>query len=607
MKKRSKNRSRKNKKGGKFIKRFFILAVWGFVLVGAVLLWHAKDLPNIEDVETASKRPSIVFLSSDHQEIAVDGDVAGEIVTLKQVPKSLVHALLATEDRHFYKHFGVDWIGLLRATVKNIVAGRFIQGGSTLTQQLAKNLFLSPERSINRKIKELLLAFWLEYHFTKDQILTIYLNRVYLGRQTYGVDAAAQQYFGKLVSHLSLEESAVIVGLLKAPSRYGSNEGQLRKRASIVLMRMQELGYLTLERYKASLKKLETLRFVLSKRDNNVRYFTDWVASEASKYVDKKTDLIIITTLDRKLQSIASQFLQKQISLYGEERRIGEASFVAMNYNGAVKAIVGGANYNRNQFNVAVQARRQPGSSFKPVIYLAAMEAGYNPDDVILSDDSYKNKNWTVENYGWQMRGSATMRDALIYSLNTSTVRLAQMVGMKKIMEVSQKLGFQTSIERNLSIALGTSSSNLLELTRMMAIIANHGKKIEPYGILEIRSTNGEILYKRPEPVEAPEQLFEPHIIKELAIILEEVVTRGTGKKAAIPNVRVGGKTGTSQDYRDAWFIGYTSDLIAGVWMGNLNYQPMNHVVGGTLPAQTWKMIVESYQTDISTEEERAA
>ncbi len=598
MKRVKKKSFRRKSSWGWFLKIGIALAVWVIIIVGAVVIWHIQDLPHIEDVETASRRPAIVFLSQDHQEIAVNGDISGEIISLKQVPRSLINALLATEDRHFYTHMGVDWGGLLRAVFRNLAAGRFAQGGSTITQQLAKNLFLSPERSLSRKIKELLLAFWLEHHFTKDQILTIYLNRVYLGHQTYGVDAAAQQYFGKLVSYLNLPESAMIVGLLKAPSRYGSNEQNLKKRAKIVLSCMKEAGYLTQAQYQQALKQVDYLRLNFAKRDNNVRYFTDWIAQEATKYVDKREDLIIITTLDRALQHKASLIIQQQLSHHGKERKIKEAAFLAMGYDGAVKVMVGGGNYNRSQFNIATQAKRQPGSTFKPVIYLAALEAGYNPDTLILSDDSYKNKNWSVENFGWEMKGEASMRDCLVYSLNTSTVRLAQMVGVKKIVDVAERLGFKTPLEHNLSIALGTSSTNLLELTTMMAIFANQGKKIEPYGILEIRSMDGKVLYKRPElspdnEEDKKNQLFDPSTVQVLNGMLEEIVNRGTGKKAAIPGVRVWGKTGTSQDFRDAWFIGFTPQLIAGCWMGNPDYSVMARVVGGTLPAETWRLTVE--------------
>ncbi|MEI8320436.1 MAG: PBP1A family penicillin-binding protein [Alphaproteobacteria bacterium] len=590
---------RKSKKGswGGLLKLFLTLALWGFIAVGGVLLWYSQDLPNVEDVETASKRPSIVFLTQDHQEIAVDGDLSGEIITLKQVPKPLIQALLATEDQNFYSHHGVDWFGILRAALRNLVAGRFAQGGSTLTQQLAKNLFLSPERSISRKVKEFLLAFWLEHHFTKDEILTIYLNRVYLGRQTYGIDAAAQQYFGKLLPYLNTVESAVIVGLLKAPSRYGGNKKLLKERAAVVLGRMKEVGYLTDVQYEKALKSLQTLPITIGKRDNNVRYFTDWISQEAGKYINTQEDIIIITTLDKRLQQKASHVLRYQLESHGEEKKIQQAAFFAMDHRGAVKAMVGGGNYNVSQFNIAVQAQRQPGSAFKPIIYLAALEAGYDPDNLILSDDSYKNKNWTVENFGWEAKGEASMRDALVYSLNTPAVRLAQMVGVKKIIDVCKRVGFKTVPPHNLSIALGTSSSNLLELTTMMAIFANHGKKVEPYGILEIRSMDGKIFYKRPEsdPEDSGVQLFDPSVIRVLEDMLQEVIERGTGKNAYIPGVVMRGKTGTSQDFRDAWFVGYTPELVGGVWMGNPNYSPMNRVVGGVLPSETWRKIISGY------------
>lgn len=568
-----------------------VVGTWGALILGMYLTWHALHLPDIQQLETSVRRPSIVFLTEDRKEIAIHGDVHGETVNLTQVPRSLINALLATEDRDFYKHSGIDFKALLRATVINIMSGRYVQGGSTLTQQLAKNLFLTPKRSLNRKIKEMLLSFWLEHHFSKDQIMTIYLNRVYLGNQTYGVDAAAQQYFGKLVSHLNAAESAVIVALLKAPSRFGRDTDLLKKRAAIVLNNMKEEGYLTEKAYAHVVGQLARIRFQENKHGNKHRYFTDWIMQEVGEHVDANQDLIVTTTIDLKLQSKAIDVLKDHIQKNGPQFNIETGAFLAMTPDGAVKAVVGGHDYNYNQFNTATQALRQPGSIYKAFIFLGALEQGISPR-YELKDTIYKNKDWIVHNYGWTERGTVTMEDALVYSINTATVRLAKKVGVPHLMDVAERLGFRKPPNYDLTIALGTSETTLLELVQAFAVIANKGVQIEPYGVLEIRSADGQLLYQRPKAKELPDRAFKENVMDQMEELLEKSVSDGTSKRAQIKGVKVCGKTGTSQKFRDAWFVGYIPGLVAGVWMGNLNDTPMNHVVGGHFPAQVWSDIM---------------
>lgn len=579
--------------GYKLLKLVLILGIWVFIGVASLLAWHAYHLPDITKLETSVRQPSIVFLTRDRQEIAVQGDMHGETISLRQIPKSLVQALMATEDRNFYHHWGVDFKGLLRAVVRNLVAGGYVQGGSTITQQLAKNLFLTPDRSLHRKIKEMLLAFWLEHHFTKDQILTIYLNRVYLGNQTYGVDAAAQQYFGKLIQYINPVESAVIVGLLKAPSRFGRNPDLLKKRAGVVLTNMLEEGYITPQHYEFYLKRLETLHLHRNPYGNNHRYFADWILSEVAKLVDVDQDLIVTTTIDLPLQNRAVQKIKECIAMYGEEKNVHSGAFVGMSYDGAVRAMVGGSDYNGSQFNVAVQGSRQAGSIFKMFVFLAAIEAGFKTD-FILKDTIYHNKNWIVHNFGWQERGEVTLEQAMVHSINTSTVRLAQKVGVSFIGKIIERLGFEKPPAGDLSIALGTYQTNLLSLTRAFAVLANGGKMVQPYGVLEIRSSDGKILYQREtsESAEGGEKLFKEETLTTMADLLRKTVDVGTAKKAQIPGVVARGKTGTTQKFRDAWFVGYIPDLAAGVWLGNLNDAPMNRIAGGTLPSQLWASIM---------------
>lgn len=600
VKKQTKRRLSLNSKVFKF---FLIIAVWVVIGVAGLLGWHAYHLPDITKLETSVRQPSIVFLTQDRQEIAVQGDVHGETISLKQIPKSLIKALLATEDRNFYHHWGVDFKGLLRAVARNIVAGGYVQGGSTITQQLAKNLFLTPDRSLHRKIKEMLLAFWLEHHFTKDQILTIYLNRVYLGNQTYGVDAAAQQYFGKLVSYLDPLESAVIVGLLKAPSRFGRNSDLLKKRAAVVLANMLEEEYLTTQQYERYMKRLETLHLHRNPYGNNHRYFTDWIFSEVAKLVDIDQDLIVTTTIDLSLQNVAVQKIKQHVSQYGAEFNVGSSAFVAMDHGGAVKAMVGGYDYNRSQFNAAVQGKRQAGSVFKMFVFLTALDEGFSLD-TRLKDTVYTNRDWTVHNFGWQERGEVSLAEAMVHSINTATVRLAQKVGISNVGRIVERLGFDKPPAGDLSIALGTYQTNLLSLVRAFTVLANQGEMIQPYGILEIRTADGKILYHREtHPEDQPkEKLFSESVLEKMAELLRKTVELGTAKKAQIPGVVVRGKTGTSQKFRDAWFVGYVPQLVAGVWMGNLNDTPMNRVVGGNLPCQLWSDIMRNV-TPVSGDE----
>ncbi len=568
--------------------------LWLVILTAAIFAWFAYDLPALTHLKVKPRLPSIVFLTKSHQEIASQGDVQGEQVSVKSVPKSLIQALLATEDHHFYSHHGVDFRGTLRAAVSNLLKGRYAQGGSTITQQLAKNLFLTPDRSLSRKIKEAILAWKLEQTFTKDEILSLYLNRVYLGSKTYGVDAAAQHYFGKLVPYLNTAQCAVIVGLLKAPSKIGRSPESLRERGRVVLHNMKEAGYLSEPSYRSACKTLAQLKFFKTQFGNSNRYFTDWILSEASQLVDCDQDLIIITTLELPLQVKATKALRTFMESYGQTYNFNQAAFTALHYDGAVSAMVGGYSYDINQFNMATQAYRQAGSTFKVLVYLAALEQGFDLDTP-FSDAPYHNKRWTVNDFGWKAQGEVSLERALVHSVNTATVRLAQVVGVKPILKMAQRFGFKHLPPADLSISLGTSQVTLLELVAMMGCVASSGYIVKPFGILEIRNAQGKVLYKRDASLAQAEmvQEFDAALMKKMQSILEKSVQEGTGRNAGIPGLRVGGKTGTSQDFRDAWFIGYTPSLVAGVWMGNQHNEPMNRLSGSNLPAKLWKKIIE--------------
>ncbi len=574
----------------RLLKWSFFSVFWAVALSAVVISWYAKDLPEIQGFDLAHKKPSIVFLTKDHREIATHGHLYGETVTLDHVPKALINALIATEDRRFFEHNGIDFQGLVRAFVKNITTGHVVQGGSTLTQQLVKNIFLSHERSLKRKIQEVILALWIEKHFSKEQILNIYINRVYLGGGTFGVDAASQLYFGKLVAYLSLEECAVIAGLLKAPSRYANHHDQLKARAHVVLDNMVQANFITEKQKADAIQKVNKMTFD-TKPMPSYRYFTDWVSGELENLVDTSQDLIVITTLDSALQTTATKAVHDFIKNHGKASSVEQASFVALSKDGAVRSMVGGTHYFSMQYNLAATAQRQIGSAFKPVVFLAALEQGLRFSDMI-DDSPYKKGSWEVNNFGWQARGQVSLHDALVYSINTATVRLAEKIGINAILHMAQRLGF-TKPDRDLTIALGTIETSLLNVVNAFVIIANQGKETHPYGILEIRNSDGKILYQR--PASSPKEVIDPSFTQRLSAVLENVVKVGTGKAAQIPGKTVAGKTGTSQKFRDAWFIGFTDSIIAGVWMGNPSDAPMNRVVGGSLPAQLWKIIVEKY------------
>ena len=575
-----------------WIKRFLLLGIVGIVGLAGFVTWCAYTLPAIDSLYGKPKRPSIVFLSSNNQELATYGDIYGETVTIQDVPKHLINAILATEDRYFFEHSGVQWTGIIRAMFANIRHGRIAQGGSTITQQLVKNLFLTPKKSMTRKVQEMLFSFWLERNFNKEQILNLYLNKVYMGGGAYGVDAAAQRYFGKLSAYLNLPESAVIAGLLQAPGAYGSSKERMKKRAQTVLDRMKEANFITAAQHKTAMVQLRTLVFAQKSGDQSTRYFTDWLMTQVPNLVDVSEDILVRTTLDLDAQKTASVTLRNVIETTPKEKNVSEAACVVTDRNGAIKVLIGGKDYHEQQYNHATQAWRQAGSSFKVVIFLAALRDGLSPSSTV-SDLPYHNRGWSPGNFHWTSKGDISVHEALVHSVNTSAVRIAEMAGMRGIIRTARDLGFDQELPDNLTIALGTAQVTLVQMVRRMGIISNQGQFFAPYGIVDIRTTDGTILYQRQQQTEPPTQIIDPDPVAELDGMLRDVVLEGTGKAANIPDYRVAGKTGTTQDFHDAWFIGYTPDLVAGVWTGNSNNKPMNRISGSTLPAVLWKKIVE--------------
>ena len=576
---------------------FFITTIWAAVVSLFGLAWFAYDLPNPDRFNTAATRqPTITVLAADGSEIGRRGNFYGTFIDLKDLPATLLWAVLATEDRRFYAHHGVDPKGLARAALVNLRAGGIRQGGSTLTQQLAKNLFLTQDRTIKRKIQELLLALWLERRFTKDEILSLYLNRVYLGSGSYGVDAAALRYFDKSARDLSLYESAVIAGLLKAPSSDNpiANKKRAAQRARKVLLSMVATNWIGEDDAAKAVRVGESELLGVSKNTSRRRrvavdvgsgYFTDWVIEQIKSFVGAPDrDLVIQTTLRPHLQSIAEAAIDQAIS-GANSRNVEQGALVALAPDGAVAAMVGGRDYRISKYNRAAQAERQPGSAFKLFVYLAAIEVGLRPSSK-LTDEPITVEGWTPRNAGDVYSGVITFREAAARSINAVAVGLSERVGRNQVVQIARRLGITATLLTEPSLALGVNEVSLLELTGSYAIVANGGFGIWPHGIKVISDRDGVILYRRHG--DGPGRVIVDRHIEYLNDLLSAVVLWGTGKAARL-NRPAAGKTGTSQEFRDAWFVGYTPDLIAGVWFGNDNARSMDRVTGGSLAAPAWR------------------
>lgn len=563
-------------------------AIWMVIAGLAVLGWFAYDLPAVDAVEAATRRPSVLVEAADGSRIASFGEMYGAVVQVQDLPPYLPGAVLAVEDRRFYDHMGIDVLGLARAMWVNLRAGRVVQGGSTITQQAAKNLFLSHERTLKRKVQELLLALWLEAKFTKSQILTLYLNRVYLGAGTYGVEAAAQRYFGRSAREVTPYQAAVLAGLLKAPSRYNPAAAPqaARERAAVVLAAMVKAGVLTPAQARAA--KAGDGGAVAA-RSRPGRHFADWVMERADEYVGAVNgDIIVRTTLDPGLQAAAEAALRQVLAAEGGKAKAREGAIVVLDGAGAVRAMVGGRDYADSQFNRATQALRQPGSAFKPFVYLAAVEAGMRPDDTV-TDAPVTVDGWSPENFDRRTRGPVTLAEAVADSLNTVAVRVGEQVGRRTVLATARRLGLDVPATAPPSVVLGTEETALLPLVGAYVPFANGGFGVIPHGIEEIRARDGGVLYRRQGA--GPGQVVDGESLYHLNRLLAGVIDHGTGKAAAIGRPAAG-KTGTSADFRDAWFIGYTADYVAGVWIGNDDNSPMARVTGGGLPARVWAQVM---------------
>lgn len=562
-----------------------VCGIWSFFLGLLFVGWLAYDLPDVSKLDQIERRPSVTLVTSDGRMLASFGDLYGEPVTLSGLPDYLPQAVIATEDRRFYRHPGFDPIGILRAIYVNIRERRLVQGGSSITQQLAKNVFLTPERSIRRKGQEMLLAFWLEHRFSKEEILTLYLNRVYLGAGTYGVDAASHKYFGKPASELTVYESAMIAGLLKAPSRYNpfGNPKAANQRARLVVDNMVKAGYLSAAQARGVIDGGDTGR--PAQPGPVGRYFADWVLDQVTSYVGySDRDLVVVTTLDTRLQRLAEAEVERLLAEDGVGRDAAQAALVSMEPDGAVRAMVGGRNYGVSQFNRAVQALRQPGSAFKAFAFLAGLESGLSPATKFI-DGPVAIGNWRPGNYNDRYYGEVTLREAFARSLNSVAVQVTQRVSPKTVADVAHRLGITAELAATPSLALGASEVSLLDLTAAYAVFDNEGYGVWPRGIEEIRDTEGQVLYRRAG--DGPARVVAPRQVVDMIDLMSAVVQWGSGKSAD-PGRPAAGKTGTSQDFRDGWFVGFTAEMVTGVWVGNDDGRPMSQVSGGTLPAKLW-------------------
>ena len=571
-----------------------VIASAAAVAVGGLFIVYTVIYPDPLSMRPKGAAPVIRILAADGSLVAERGQ-SRAYIPLDMLAPSAADAVVAIEDRRFYQHPGVDPIGVLRAALVNLRAGRLVEGGSTITQQLVKNLFLSSDRTFARKAEELVLALWLELRLSKRDILELYLNRVYFGGGAHGIEAAAQRYFGKSAAHLALHESAVIAGLLKAPSRYApsASPAQAIQRGRVVIGRMRDAGFITREEAGAALEAdISFSPMMRAPRDADMAYAVDYVLDAASDLVDADArEIVIETTLDADTQRTTSQVVQAALTARGKALSAGQAAVVVLAPDGGIRALVGGRSYADSQFNRAVRAHRQPGSAFKPVVYLTALERGFTPDSVV-EDAPITAGTWSPRNYNDRFAGPVTLRDALAQSINTVAVRLLLDAGAETVAATARRLGMTSDLRRDASLALGTSEVSLLDLTGAYAAFANGGYVNAPYILRRVRTDGGRVLFQRFDARSDP--AIPPRSVAAMNDMLRAAVEHATGARAAIPGQVVAGKTGTSQDFRDAWFVGYTAHLTAGVWVGNDDGTRMDRVTGGMLPAEIWHEVMRA-------------
>ena len=586
--KTAKSKSAAKQQGRKWWQYGLLASLWALLGGLAVLAWFALTLPDVDAILARKQPPITTILAADGSTLSTLGGGYDEWLAHDEMPQVLIDAVLATEDRRFYDHGGLDYIGVARALWANVTAGGVVQGGSTLTQQLAKNLFLTPERTISRKIHEALLALSLEDRFTKEEILEQYLNRVYLGSGAYGIEAAAKRYFNHSARTLSTGEAALLAGLLKAPSRYSplSNKELSFQRMRVVLAAMQVHGVLS----SSAVAQVSAPIIVSHRGQDSKGYFTDWIMVALPVYVDQTAgDLVVQTTFDPKAQAQAEAALNNALDQWGQAHDMSQGAIVVMGDDGAVKAMMGGRSYRGSEYNRATTALRQPGSAFKLFVYLTAFEQGRKPSQT-MRDTPIVLDGWQPKNYDGKHAGTLSLRKAFATSNNIIAVKLAEQSNRAEVIRTAQRLGITTPIIEQPSMALGASEVHLMDLTAAYAVIANGGEQVQPFGIMSVTTRDGAVVYRHRE---TPFRILEKRPLKHIQDVLAHTVASGTGRAARLPGRRVGGKTGTSQESRDAWFVGYSGDLVAGVWVGNDDASPMKNVTGGFVPAIIWRQTMD--------------
>jgi penicillin-binding protein 1A len=573
---------------------------------GGLLVLFSLALPAFLEIDEgrwlSTGKYSVKFLDKNGNEIGKRGINLNDAVPLEEIPGHLIKATLATEDRRFFEHPGVDVFGTLRALVENLRANDVVQGGSTITQQLTKNLFLSSERSLHRKIKEAFLAIWLETRLTKHEILKLYLDRAYLGGGAFGVEAAAQFYFGKSVREVNLAEAALLAGLFKAPTKYAPhiNLAASRARSNEVLSNLVEGGYYSSGQvYHA---RLHPAKVVEARQTASPDWFLDWAFEEIQRVMEGKGHYTLTarTTIDLSLQQTAEQALISTLRQYGRMQRARTGALVSMEPDGAVRALVGGLDDGESQFNRATHAYRQPGSSFKLYVYATALENGYHPNTGVR-DAARSCGNWHPQNYSGSHGGGGSMPLWLAFakSLNTVAAELSFAVGREKVIEMTRRLGVK-GIQKTCSMALGDHGITPLEHTAAYATFANGGVLSRPYAILDVFNSKGELVYARERDEPSARRVIRQRVVEHMNQLMQRVVTEGTGRRAALDFTHAVGKTGTSSRYRDAWFMGFTGQLVTGVWMGTDDYRPMSGVTGGSIPAMAWHGFMSVAHTDLN-------
>ncbi|MCA0277421.1 MAG: PBP1A family penicillin-binding protein [Proteobacteria bacterium] len=537
---------------------------------------------------------AVTFLDRYGNEIGQRGIIQRDSVPVDEMPDHVIKAVLATEDRRFFEHYGIDVLGLIRAMSENMRANSVVQGGSSITQQLAKNLFLTNERTVERKIKEAFLSLWLESNLSKKEILQLYLDRAYMGGGTFGISAAANFYFGKQVKDLNLAEAAMLAGLFKAPTKYAPhiNLPAARARANVVLTNLVQAGFMTEGQVLSA--RLHPANVVDRGKQKSPDYFLDWAFDEVKKIAAKSGvhSLVARTTIDMNIQNAAEESVEFHLRQYGKEYHVSEGAIVVIETNGAVRALVGGRDYGASQFNRATKAQRQTGSSFKPYVYSTAMEHGFTPESVI-SDAPISWGNWSPKNYTRGYSGRMTLATALIKSINTVPVRLAkEHLTIAPIKAMAEAMGVESPVSSHKTMVLGTSGLTVMDQATGYSVLAQNGLVGTRHGITQLVTHSGKLIYDWSKDATPPHRVLSEQAVSSMNSIMVQIPETGTARKAALPNIRSAGKTGTTQSYRDAWYIGFTGNYTAAVWLGNDDFSPTNKMTGGSLPAMVWQRLM---------------